>query len=96
MLKESKQSFYSTRNSLIINLKGKLQKPFNVRRAIFGLLTCWLKYQVVFSCGGIGQFNCDDKSQQYVKAIYGSFDFIGPTVPPEKHPTDNGVIAEKL
>ena len=29
VLKESKQSFYSTKNSLIINLKEKLQKPFN-------------------------------------------------------------------
>ena len=28
VLKESKQSFYSMKNSLIINLKGKLQKPF--------------------------------------------------------------------
>ena len=26
--KESKQSFYLTKNPLIINLKGKLQKPF--------------------------------------------------------------------
>ena len=28
VLKESKQSFYSTKNSPIINLKGKLLKPF--------------------------------------------------------------------
>ena len=28
LLKESKQNFYSTKKSLIINLKGKLQKPF--------------------------------------------------------------------
>ena len=27
--KESKQSFYSTKNALIINLKGKLQKHFD-------------------------------------------------------------------
>ena len=49
MLKESNQSFHSTKNSLIINLKGKLQKPFNVRRSIFGLLACWLKYHVVLA-----------------------------------------------
>ena len=29
VLKESKQSFYSTKNPLIINLNGKLQKPFH-------------------------------------------------------------------
>ena len=29
VLKESKQSFYSMGNPLIINLKGKLQKPFD-------------------------------------------------------------------
>ena len=29
VLKESKQSFYSTKNPLIINLKGKLQKPLD-------------------------------------------------------------------
>ena len=29
VLKESKQSFYSMKNPLIVNLKGKLQKPFN-------------------------------------------------------------------
>ena len=29
VLKESKQSFYSTKNPLIIDHKGKLQKPFN-------------------------------------------------------------------
>ena len=96
VLKESKQSFYSTKNSLFINLKEKLQKPFDVRRAIFSLLTCWLKNHVVLSWGGIGQLNCDKRSQQHVEAIYGSFDFIGLHVPPEKHPTENGVIAGKL
>ena len=29
VLKESKQSFYSMKNPPIINLKGKLQKPFD-------------------------------------------------------------------
>ena len=29
VLKESKQSFYSMKNPLIINLKGKLQKSFD-------------------------------------------------------------------
>ena len=28
VFKKSKQSFYSTKNSLVINLEGKLQKPF--------------------------------------------------------------------
>ena len=77
------------RERSIINLKGKLQKPSDVRLAIFGLLSCRLKYHVVLSCGGIGQFNCDNRSQQHAEAIYGSFDFIGTT---EKHPTKNGVI----
>ena len=42
----------STKNPLIINLKGKLQKPFDffLRYAVFGLLTCQLKYQVILSC----------------------------------------------
>ena len=77
-IKRSKQSFYSMKNPLIINLKGKLQKPSDfflrcqTRRAVFGLLTCWLKYHVVLSCGGIGQFNYDNRSQQHVEAIYGS------------------------
>ena len=47
---------------------------------------------LVLSCCRIGQFNCDNRSQQHVEAIYGSFDFIGPT---EKHPTENGIIAGK-
>ena len=29
VLKEPKQSFYSAKNPLIVNLKGKLQKPFD-------------------------------------------------------------------
>ena len=66
-----------------IHLKEKLQKPFYFFKmsdsAVFGLLTCWLKYYMVLSCGGIGQFNCDNRSQQHVEAIYESFDFIGPT-----------------
>ena len=33
---------------------------------------------MVFSCGRIGEFNCDNRSQQHFEAIYGSFDFIGP------------------
>ena len=37
-----------------------------------------------------------NKLQQHVEAIYGSFDFIVLHVPPEKHPTENGVIAGKL
>ena len=36
VLKESKQSFYSTKNLLIINLKGKLQKHFcSLKRRIW-------------------------------------------------------------
>ena len=54
---------------------------------------CWLKCNVVLSCGGIGQLNCDNTSQQHVEATYRSFDFI---VPPEKHSTENDVIAGKL
>ena len=38
-----------------------------------------MKYHVVLNFGGIGQFNCNNKSQQRAEAIYGSFDFIGPT-----------------
>ena len=41
--KESKQSFYSTKNTLIINLNRKLQKPFDsfvVPRALY--LACSL------------------------------------------------------
>ena len=38
-----------------------------------------MKYNVVLICGRIGQFNCNNKSQQRAEAIYGSFDFIGPT-----------------
>ena len=78
VLKESKQSFCPTKNSLMISLKGKLQKPFDGRRPIFGLLTCWFKYYVVLSWGGFGQLNFDNRSQN-VEAIYGSLDFIGPT-----------------
>ena len=66
------------------------------RRALIGLLTYWLKYQVVWSCRGIGQFSCHNRSQQHVEAIYGSFDFISPARASEKHPTENGVIAGKL
>ena len=83
VLTESKQSFYSVKNPLIINLKGKLQNLFYLflgcQRRSISLLTCWLKYHVVLSCRGIGQFNCDNRSQQHVEAIHGSFDFIGPT-----------------
>ena len=88
------------KNPLIISLKGELQKPFDFIsrcQTVFGLLTCWLKYLLVLSCRGIGQFNCDDRSQQHVEAIYRSFDFIGVLhVPPEKHRTENGVIAGSL
>ena len=46
-----------------MNPKGKLQKPLDFfsrwQKRVFGLLTCWLKYHVVLSCRGIGQFNCD-------------------------------------
>ena len=76
-INESKQSFYAMKNPLIINLKGKLHKPFH-----FFLDACslvGLKYHLVLSCGGIAQFSCDNRSQQHVEAIYGSFDFIGPT-----------------
>ena len=34
---------------------------------------------VIFSCGGIGQFSCDNRSKQHAEAMYGSFDYIGPT-----------------
>ena len=83
-LKESKQSFCSRKNPLLINLEGKLQKPFDF---FLRCQTCpiWLAYllvevpHVVLSCWGIGQFNCDNRSQQHVEAIHGSFGFIGPT-----------------
>ena len=82
VLKESEQNFFSTKNPLNIDLKGELQKPFDFFsrcQTVFGLLTCWLKYHVILSCGGIGQFNCDNRSQQHVEAVYESFDFVGPT-----------------
>ena len=83
-MSESKQSFYLTKNSLIINFKGKLQNSFDFvlrcqTRAVFGLVTCLLKYYLVLSCGGIRQFNSDNRSQQYVEAIYRSFNFISHT-----------------
>ena len=61
-----------------MKLKGKLRKIFDlflrcqmgIWHLVSGLLTYWLKYHVVLSCGGIGQFNFDNK------AIYGSFHFI--------------------
>ena len=34
---------------------------------------------MVLRYGRIGQFNCDNRSQQHVEAIYRRFDFIGPT-----------------
>ena len=72
------------KNSVFINLKGKLQKPFDFlfEMSDAPYLACslvWFKYHVVLSCGGIGQFNCDNRSQQHVEAIYGRFDFIGST-----------------
>ena len=79
-IKRIKTKLLFKENPLIINLKGKLQKSFNffsdARCAIFGLLTCWLKYHVVLSFGVI----------------------IDPTVhvPPEKHSTENSVIAGNL
>ena len=65
---------------LYYNLKGKLQKHFYFcKMSDAPYLTCWLKYHMVLSCRGIGQFNCDNRSQERAEAIYGSFDFIGPT-----------------
>ena len=49
-----------------------------------------------FQLRGIGQFNCDKRSQQPVEAIYGTFFLSVLHVPPEKHPTENGEIAGKL
>ena len=82
VLKESKQIFYSNKNPLIINLKGKLQKPFNFflrckTRPIW-LAHLLVKYHLV-CCKGIGQLNCDNRSQQHFEDIYGSFDFINAT-----------------
>ena len=71
------------KNPLIINLKGNCKSLLisfeDARRAVFGVLTCWLTYHVVLSCRGIGQFNCNNSSQQHVETIYGSFDFVSPT-----------------
>ena len=73
-------------NSLIIiNLKGKLEKPFYfVKLSDAPYLTCslvnwntmcmwfWVAEELVSS-------NCDNRSQQQVEAIYGSFNFNSPT-----------------
>ena len=47
------------------------------------------------SCGGIVQLNCHNRSQ-HVEGIYGSLILSVLHVPPEKHPTENGVTAGKL
>ena len=67
-----------------------------MKTALFGLVTCQLKYHVVLSCGGIGQYNCDNRSQQHVEAICGVLILSAIHVPPEKHPAENGVIAGKV
>ena len=83
------------KDPLIMNFKGKLQKPFDfflrcqTRRIWVARRICWLK-------SGIGQFNCDNRSQQHVEAMYEVLILSVPHVPPEKHPTENGVIAGKL
>ena len=69
VLKESKQSFYSTKTPLIINLKkkskGLLQFSFKMPDAPY--LACshlLIEIPRGFELRRIGQFNCDNRSQQ--------------------------------
>ena len=39
----------------------------------------WLAHSLIEIPRGFDQVNCDNRSQRHVEAIYGSFDFIGPT-----------------
>ena len=85
------KSFYLTKSPLLTSKENC--KSTSMSDTVFGLLTCWLKYHVILSCGGIDQFNYDNRSQQHAEDIYGSYYFTVLQVPPEKHPTENGVVA---
>ena len=77
------------------NCKSLSISSKDARRVVFGLLTCWSKYHVVLSCGGIGQFNCDNRPQQQSKPHMEASILSVLHVPHEKYPTESGVIPGK-
>ena len=94
------QSFNSVKNPLIINLKGQLEKPF------YFFLRCqtprnWLPHLLVnttwFSVAEelVNSTAIKDHSNM-LKPYMEVLNLLVLHVPPEKHPTENGVVAGKL
>ena len=66
------------KNPLIINLKGKLQKPFDFFLRCQTCRRIWLVHLLV-EVPRRFELLSDNRSQQHVEAIHETFDFISPT-----------------
>ena len=84
----------------MINLKGKLQNPFDFFKMpdFFWIFFIWLahKYHMVFSLEELVNSTVIIDHSNMLKPYMEGLILSVLHVPPEKHPTENGVIAGKF